>query len=118
MPAPRREPPEPSMKTPSPTRSLMRRSPFPTARRAAGVALTLVLALALSACGGGGSKKEAKGGTKDATSSTAPDKVQGSVASYDLAVGPPSRFILGIFNEAKGPVGYGTLPFSFFFLGE
>src|SRR5207248_2846641 len=29
-----------------------------------------------------------------------------------------SRFILGIFNEAKGPVGYGTVPFRFFFLGE
>jgi hypothetical protein len=93
----------------------MRRSPFRTARGAAGVALAL--ALTLSACGGGG-KNGAKGGTKDPTSSTAPDKVQGSVASYDLAVGPPSRFILGIFNEAKGPVGYGTVPFSFFFLGE
>jgi len=105
------------MKNPSPTRSLMRRSPFPTARGAAGVALILALALTLSACGGGG-KNQAKGGTKDPTSSTTPDKVQGSVASYDLAVGPPGRFILGIFNEAKGPVGYGTLPFSFFFLGE
>jgi hypothetical protein len=86
----------------------MRRSIVPT---------LLVLCLALAACGGGG-KNAAKGNTKDTTSSTAPDKLQGSVASYDLAVGPPGRFILGIFNEAKGPVGYGTVPFSFFFLGE
>ena len=79
----------------------------------------LALCLTLTACGGGGGKNAAKGNTKDSsTSSTAPDKVQGSVASYDLAVGPPGRFILGIFNEAKGPVGYGTVPFSFSFLGE
>src|SRR5438105_9533115 len=109
MPARRRR--APVLKNPSPTRSLMRRSPFRTARGAAGVALALALALTLSACGGGG-KNEAKGGTKDPTSSTAPDKVQGSVASYDLAVGPPSRFILGSVNEAEGPGGYGTLPVS------
>ncbi|HKN92023.1 MAG TPA: hypothetical protein VJ622_17295 [Acidimicrobiia bacterium] len=97
----------------------MRRSPFPTARHArttAGVALALAVGLTLTACGGGG-KNAAKGNTTETTSSTAPDKVQGSVASYDLAVGPPARFILGIYNEAKGPVGYGTVPFSFFFLG-
>jgi len=88
----------------------MRRSIAPT---------LLVLCLVLTACGGGGGKKEAKGGsTNDSTSSTAVDKVQGQMAGYDLAVGPPSRFILGLFNEAKGPVGYGTVAFSFFFLGE
>jgi len=82
------------------------------------VPIVLILGLALSACGGGGGKKEAQNGANGSTSSTAPDKVQASVASYDLAAGPASRFILGIFNEAKGPVGYGTVPFSFFFLGE
>ncbi|HEV7535528.1 MAG TPA: hypothetical protein VGP90_07830, partial [Acidimicrobiia bacterium] len=65
-----------------------------------------------------GSKKEAQQGSNASTSSTAPDKLQGQVASYDVAVGPPTRFILGLYNEAKGPVGYGTVPFSFFFLGE
>jgi hypothetical protein len=87
----------------------MRRSPLP---------ILLAVGLALSACGGGGGKNQANGNTKSSTSSTAPDKVQGQVASYDLAAGPPTRFILGLFNEAKGPVGYGTVPFSFFFLGE
>jgi hypothetical protein len=95
----------------------MQRSLFPSVPTAVGVAVALAVSLTLSACGGGG-KHAAKGGTKDTTSSTTPDKVQGSVASYDLAVGPATRFILGIFNEAKGPVGYGTLAFSFFFLGE
>jgi hypothetical protein len=76
-----------------------------------------VAALTLSACGGGG-KQAAKGNSSGSPSSTAPDKVEGSVASYDLAVGPPARFLLGIFNQAKGPVGYGTVTFNFFFLGE
>jgi len=100
---------------PALSRSLMRRIPFLAARARAPLAVALALGLTLTACGGGGGKGAAKDGT---TSSTVPDKVQGSVASYDLAVGPASRFTLGIFNEAKGAVGYGALPFSFFFLGE
>jgi hypothetical protein len=87
----------------------------PSARTA--ISLVVALALTLTACGGGG-KNEAKGGTGESTSSSGPDKVQGQVAGYDLAVGPASRFMLGMFNEAKGPVGYGTAAFSFFFLGE
>ncbi|HEV8624915.1 MAG TPA: hypothetical protein VG034_10710 [Acidimicrobiia bacterium] len=95
----------------------MRRTPF----RTAPIALALVVSLALTGCGGGG-KKDAnqKANGTDATTgtTTAPDKVQGSVASYDLAVGPAGRFMFGMFNEAKGPIGYGTAAFSFFFLGE
>jgi hypothetical protein len=79
----------------------MRRHPFHTTPTAARIALALAVSLTLSACGGGG-KKEAKG---DTASATTPDKVQGSVASYDLAVGPASRFMLGMFNQAKGPIG-------------
>ena len=86
-------------------------------RRASVIALSLALGLTLVACGGS-DKKEAKGGTGDSTSSTAVDKVQAQVASYDLAVGPAGRFMLGMFNEAKGPIGYGTADLSFFFLGE
>ncbi|HEV7862235.1 MAG TPA: hypothetical protein VGR20_06020 [Acidimicrobiia bacterium] len=93
----------------------MPRTAFRSARVSVTLALVLALGLALSACGGGGGKSDAKGAS---TSSSGPDKVQGSVASYDLAVGAPGRFIIGLFNQAKGPIGYGTLPFSFFFLGE
>ncbi|MCA1845356.1 MAG: hypothetical protein LC792_19620 [Actinobacteria bacterium] len=86
-------------------------------RRASVIALTLAVSLTLVACGGS-DKKEAKGGTDGSTTSTGPDKVQAQVASYDLAVGPPARFMVGMFNEAKGPVGYGTAALSFVFLGE
>jgi len=77
------------------------------------IGLAAVLAFTLAACGGG--DDDAK---NDTTSSTAPGKVDGSGASYDLAVGPPSRVMFGMFNEAKGPIGYGTAALSFFFLGE
>src|SRR5205085_7493606 len=71
-------------------------------------------------CGGGGKKDAKQNGNNTGSTATtsAPDKVQGSVASYDLAVGPAGRFMFGMFNEAKGPVGYGTAAFSFYFLGE
>jgi hypothetical protein len=88
----------------------MRRSP----------ALTLALALAASllfaACGGDDKKEDGKADTSSSTAAGA-DKVSGSVASYDVAVGPAGRFMFGMFNEAKGPIGYGTAAFSFFFLG-
>jgi hypothetical protein len=94
----------------------MGRTPFRTAT----IALALAISLAAGACGGGGKKEAKQQGNNSATTAntTAPDKVQGSVASYDLAVGPAGRFMFGMFNEAKGPVGYGTAAFSFFFLGE
>ena len=96
----------------------MRRSPFRP--RPAVVGVALALGLALPACGGGDNKEPtASTGTSATTGqSTGPDQVQGSVASYDLAVGPPGRFMFGMFNEAKGPIGYGTAAFRFFFLGE
>ena len=58
-------------------------------RRSVFLPIALCLSLALTACGGGGGdKKAAQAGKDKSTSSTAPDKVQGSVASYDLAAGP------------------------------
>jgi hypothetical protein len=93
----------------------MRRHPI----RAASIALALAVSLTLAACGGGDKKNSTSQGSSETTATTTgPDKVQGSVASYDLAVGPAGRFMFGMFNEAKGPVGYGTAAFSFYFLGE
>lgn len=97
----------------------MHRHPFRTSKATAGAALALAVTVALSGCGGGKKQESGKMGASSTTgTATGPDKVQGSVASYDLAVGPPGRFMLGLFNEAKGPIGYGTAAFSFFFLGE
>ena len=93
----------------------MHRHPTRTAPIRAGLALVVAAGLVLSSCGGD-DKKDAKGSAE--TSTTVPDVVQGSVASYDLAVGPASRFMVGMFNEAKGPIGFGTAALSFFFLGE
>ena len=97
----------------------MRRSPSPTRRRTvvAGIAFAVAASLSLSACGGGDKKEAGSADTTSATGAAEGDKVQGSVASYDLAVGPPARFMVGLFNQAKGPIGYGTAAFSFFFLG-
>ncbi len=93
----------------------MRRSPF----RTAPFAVALSVSLALTGCGSDGKKDANSQGNSSTTgTSTGPDKVQGSVASYDLAVGPAGRFMFGMFNEAKGPIGYGTATFSFYFLGE
>ena len=78
------------------------------------ITLGLVL-LALTACGDGGvsHRDTAKGdGTEPAA-----DELQAVVASYDIAVGPATRFILGIFNPKRGPIGYGTVSMRFF-LGE
>ena len=92
----------------------MRRNPV----RTVPVALALAVSLTLAACGGGDKKNSTSQGSSETTATTTgPDKVQGSVASYDLAVGPAGRFMFGMFNEAKGPIGYGTAAFSFFFLG-
>jgi hypothetical protein len=87
----------------------------PTRLRLVG-ALVVMAALTLTACGGG----DDNGADAQSTTTTAagPDQVDGSVASYDLAVGPASRFMFGLFNQAKGPIGYGTAQLSFFFLGE
>jgi hypothetical protein len=91
----------------------MRRYPFRTAR----TAVALVRAAGRASAAGGADDQDGARGSADTSSTTVADAVQGSVASYDLAVGPARRFMFGMYNEAKGPVGYGTAQFSFFFLG-
>ena len=86
-------------------------------RRSPALTLALAASLLFAACGGGDKKEEGNADTSSSTQAAGPDKVSGSVASYDVAVGPAGRFMFGMFNEAKGPIGYGTVAFSFFFLG-
>src|SRR5438132_2582043 len=78
-------------------------------RRAALVSLALLVA----ACGkGGGSRSQAP------ATGPAGGGLEASTASYDLAVGPPSRFLVGAFDRARGGVAYGTVQLRFSFLGE
>jgi hypothetical protein len=71
------------------------------------VAVLVAAAAVLAACGGspGSTSASPKGG------------LAAEVASYDLAVGPPTRFIVGVFAADQRPVGYGTVGVRFCYLG-
>jgi hypothetical protein len=74
------------------------------------LALFAALLLVVAACGGSKSP--------NASSSTGrSDQLAAEVASFDLAVGPTGRFLVGLFNPDKGDVGYGTVHLQFSFLG-
>jgi len=73
-------------------------------RLLAGLALGALAPVAmLSACSAGSSRP--KGG------------LVAEVASYDLAVGPPGRFIVGLLAADQRPIGYGTVTTRFCILG-
>ncbi|MGH9040074.1 MAG: TlpA family protein disulfide reductase [Acidimicrobiia bacterium] len=75
--------------------------------------VALILALLLAACGG----DDGDGASSDSTTSSQP-LLSAIPASYDLAVGAPARFSVGLVSTDKGPVGYGTVDLRFFFLGK
>src|SRR5436309_1548797 len=52
----------------------------------------LVAAFVLAACGGGG-------GGKKASSDKDPNGLSVETASFDLAAGPPSRYLIGLFTN-------------------
>ncbi len=87
-------------------------------RRPFRLLLSLVLLFGLGACGRGGGTTTGERNASESRSSEGPDQLMAQVAGYDLAVGPASRFIVGVFNPTRGPVGYGTVEFAFSFLGE
>ncbi|MGH8993258.1 MAG: hypothetical protein ACRDZ7_17255 [Acidimicrobiia bacterium] len=71
------------------------------------------LALLLAACGGGGDD-----GDSAASTTSSKPAISAIPAAYDLAVGPPARFTVGLVNVDEGPVGYGTVALRFFYLGK
>jgi hypothetical protein len=75
-------------------------------------ALLILSTLVLTACGG-----DDGGGASSETTTTKP-AISAIVASYDLAVGPPARFTVGVVNTDEGPVGYGSVELRFFYLGQ
>src|SRR5438128_10159238 len=74
------------------------------------LALVAALLLVASACSGSKSPSAS-------SSSSRSDQLAAEVASFDVAVGPTGRFLVGLFNPDKGDVGYGTVHLQFSFLG-
>ena len=96
-----------------PDRSLgerpLRSLTFRLSRRAA----LLVAALLLAAgCGGSGD------GGGQGGDGPVQEGFSVFVASYDLAVGPPSRFLVGLLDASNQPVSYGQVTMRFAYLGE
>lgn len=74
------------------------------------IAVVTLAAVLLAACSTGDDADER-------TSESAGPRMEASVASYDVAVGPPARFIVGLFDQDKGNIGGGSVAMRFRFLG-
>jgi hypothetical protein len=79
-------------------------------RLPAALASLVAASLVLAACGGGG------GGGKTAPKHDSAS-LSAETASFDLAVGPPSRYLIGLFTNDKQGVSYGSIQVQFCFLG-
>ncbi len=77
-------------------------------RMAAVMLCAVMLAGAVAGCSSSGPKGSTGGGK---------DSLAVEVASYDLAVGPPARFIAGVLTADQQLVGFGTVTMRFYFLG-
>ena len=69
----------------------------------------LLASMGLAACGGGGGGASASG--KD------PNGLSAETASFDLAAGPPSRYLIGLFTNDQRGVSFGSIQLQFCFLG-
>jgi len=78
------------------------------------LAVLFVAAALLAACGGGGSKKASP---STSSSDKDPSGLSAETASFDLAVGPPSRYLIGLFTNDQRGVSYGSIQLTFCFLG-
>jgi hypothetical protein len=65
----------------------------------------------VAACGGGGSKA-----TSTSSTSGSPE-LAAETASYDLAAGPPDRYMVGVLTNDQRGVSWGTVELRFCFLG-
>jgi len=71
-----------------------------------------VAAFVLAACGGGG------GGGASGSADKDPNGLSAETASFDLAAGPPSRYLIGLFTNDQRGVSFGSIQLQFCFLGE
>src|SRR5437879_3271577 len=72
-------------------------------------ALAVALLLVGTACSRGGSTEGPTGGSAS--------NLAAQVASYDLAAGSPSRFLVGLWTKDGGVVTGGKVQMRFFYLG-
>jgi hypothetical protein len=79
-------------------------------RRSRLAAVAVVLGLLAVACSGSGDDGRP-------TSAPSPDDLAAEVGSFDLAVGPPSRFLVGVFSNDQRFLVYGDVQFRFAYLG-
>jgi hypothetical protein len=73
------------------------------------LAALLGASVLLAACGSGGGSR--------ASSTTRPLELAAETASFDLAVGPPTRYLIGVFTSDKQGLVYGSVDVRFCFLG-
>lgn len=86
-------------------------------RPVAACLLAAVLALAACSSGSGGDDGPAGTGAGTGSGAAGPDDLVVQVASYDLAVGPPARVIVGIQSGDQRLLAFGTVTFRFSYLG-
>jgi len=79
--------------------------------RRVAAACVLSLLVVLGAC------SSDKGGSVTTDTTPAPADLIVQVASYDLAVGPPSRVIVGVQSQDQRLLAFGTVTFRFAYLG-
>ena len=84
--------------------------------RVIGASLVALL-LVLGACSSGDGETGGGSGGAATTTSAGPDGLSVQVASYDLAVGPPARLIVGVQSADLRLVVFGTVAFRFAYLG-
>jgi hypothetical protein len=77
------------------------------------LAALFVAAAFTTACGSGG-------GSKKATPSSSPggQQIAAETASFDLAAGPSTRYLVGVLTQDQRGVSFGTVQLRFCFLGE
>lgn len=74
------------------------------------------LALLAAACGGGGGSNGSSSKTSSGRTPTK-DDIVAEVASFDLAAGPPSRVLVGLYTGDQRFVVFGDVQFRFAYLG-
>ena len=69
----------------------------------------------MAACGGGGGKKASS--SSSPSSDKDPNAVSAETASFDLAAGPPGRYLIGLFTNDQRGVSFGSVQLQFCFRG-